>query len=402
MVKRRLFSILILCPSVLALWPSIGLAKSDAVDAVHRDALVIDAHADVYNPLEWPGRTETIDAGSEVDVDYLRRGGIDAVFLSVHAPQEIAADGHLKARKTSEAKLMAIREIAARHNDKVAIATTPAEIRKVVASGRTAIIIGLLNGSPYSQTRNAVEYLYSQNVRIIGMVHQGNNELADSSRPFPRQKPDENGGLSPLGRQWVSDANRLGIVLDVSQLSTTGLMQTIALSKAPVLASHSGVRSVVENGRNLTDAELEAVAQSGGAVCIVAFTAYLVNSLPQNADMKRIAELSGAFANGYEGMTVERKKELYAELSRIVPRASIDQYIDSIDAAVKKIGVDHVCLSSDFNHGVTGIDGWRNEGETPNITAALLRRGYSPQDIDKLWGGNILRVMERVQQLRKP
>ena len=400
-MKPRLFSIPVLSSGILALSASMVQAAPDKVVAVHRHALVIDAHADVYNPLEYPDQTTTIDAGSEVDIDKLRQGGVDAVFLSVHAPQEENdVGGREKERRVAEAKLAAIKDIAARHPDKAALAKTPADVRKIAASGRTAILISLLNGAPYSQDKNAVQYLYDQGVRMIGFVHMGNNELADSSRPFGRQKTGENGGLSSLGKQWVADANRLGIVLDVSQLSTQSLMQTVALSKAPVIASHSGIRSVVDTSRNLTDQELDAVAKSGGAVCVVAFSAYLAKSLPPGTDIARITSLAQTFSNGYEGMTVEHRKEVYAELNRLMPRASVEQYIDNIDAAVKRIGVDHVCISSDFNHGVTGINGWRNEGEAPNVTAALLKRGYSSQDIDKLWGGNVLRVMAKVQALR--
>jgi membrane dipeptidase len=232
-------------------------------------------------------------------------------------------------------------------------------------------------------------------VRVIGFVHAGNNELADSSRPFARDKPNANGGLSPLGKQWVADANRYGVVLDVSQLTTPGLLQTIALSKAPVLATHSGIRAIIDNSRNLTDDELKAVANNGGAVCVVAFSSYLIHlTAEQGQAVGGVITRYGGVANGYEGMSAAQREGLNADLAKVLPRATIDQYLDSVDYAVKTIGIDHVCLSTDFNHGSPGLIGWADESETGNVIAALRKRGYSEADVAKLASGNVLRVLE--------
>ncbi|WP_162986892.1 dipeptidase [Sphingomonas paeninsulae] len=358
--------------------------------------LVLDAHADVPDPLEHPDRKGTIDAGTEVDIDKLRAGGVGAIFLSIHAPRNAPTpEGHRIERNTADAKLKAIREIASRHPDKAAIALTPTDITKIAASGRVAIVLTVLNGSPYAQDKDAVRSLANLGVRVIGFVHAGNNELADSSRPFARDIPGANHGISALGRQWIKDANRYGVVLDVSQLTTQGLLQTVQLSKAPVLATHSGVRSVVDNIRNLTNEELQAVAGRGGAVCIVAFSNYLIASSAEK--LQEVLDRYGVLKNGYEGLTVAKREALYAELNRVAPKATIDQYLDSVDRAVKTIGIDHVCLSTDFNHGVTGLIGWEDESKTGNITAALQRRGYTHGDIAKLWSGNVLRVLSETQ-----
>jgi len=363
--------------------------------------LIIDAHADVPDPLDHPERTTTIDAGTQVDLDKLRAGGVAAVFLSVHAPKGPPTPaGHQAERATADAKLKAIREIALRHPDKAAIAKSAADIRRIAADGKVAIVLGVLNGSPYAQDTDAVRKLRDQGVRVLGFVHAGNNELADSSRPLARDVPGANGGLSALGRQWVTDANRYGVTLDVSQLTTQALLQTVALSTAPVLASHSGVRSVIDNPRNLTDEELHAVANKGGAVCIVAFSLYLISEPPANAQAMQAAMARyGGLKNGYEGLTPAQREALYAELNRVASKATVDQYLDSVDRAVKTIGVDHVCLSTDFNHGVTGLIGWKDESETGNVTAALRKRGYTDEEIGKLWSGNVLRVLTAVEHV---
>lgn len=357
--------------------------------------LIIDAHADVPNPLEHADRTATIDAGSEVDIDKLRAGGVGAVFLSVHAPKAPRTpEGHKVERAIADAKLAAIKEIAARHPDKAALATSADDIRRIAESGRTAIVLSVLGASAFETDPDAVQKLYDAGVRVLGFVHAGNNGLADSSRPFAHDTPGENGGLSALGRQWVGDANRAGVVLDVSQLSTAALLQTTSLTRAPVLATHSGVRALVDNARNLTDEELKAVAKTGGATCIVAFSSYLMNPTPaQQAALQATLDRYGGLKNGYEGLTTERRLALYAELKTVVPKASLDQYVDSIDHAVKVAGIEHVCLSTDFNHGNTGLDGWQDESETGNVTQVLRRRGYSEADIALIWSGNVLRVM---------
>ncbi|WP_161626298.1 dipeptidase [Sphingobium baderi] len=372
-----------------------GLAQAPATQP-----LVLDAHADIPNPLDHPERTATtIDAGTEVDIDKLRAGGVGAIILSIHAPKRAPTpQEHRIEREIADAKLKAIREIATRHPDKAAIALTAADVRGIAASGRVAIVLSVLNGSPYAQDADAVRALHDQGVRVIGFVHAGNNELADSSRPFARDVPGANGGLSPLGKQWVADANRHGVVLDVSQLTTQALLQTVALSKTPVLATHSGVRALVDSPRNLTEEELKAVADTGGAVCVVAFSSYLINPTPdQQQQLQAVIARHGGLKNGYEGLSVAQREALYADLAKLGFKATVDQYLDSVDHAVKAVGIDHVCLSTDFNHGSTGLIGWEDEGQTGNVTAALRKRGYSEADIGKLWSGNVLRVLEAAE-----
>lgn len=385
--------------AILALaWATTAQAAPD-VAAIHRRAIVIDAHADVDNPLEHPATDHTIDAGSQVDLEKLRTGGVDVIFLSAHAPQgPRTPQGVVAARAIAEAKLAAIKDIAARHPREAEFAASAADIQRIVASGKVAIAAGILNATPLGGDPAVLKSFVDRGVTILGFNHAGNNDYADSDRPFAHDTPGENKGLSPLGRRTVAEANRLGVLLDVSQLSTAALLQVTALSKAPVIASHSGIHAKVDNTRNLTDAELDAVKNTGGAVCIVSYSAYLRNFTDaEKAPSKAIIDRYGGLKNGYEGMSPETKAAFYRDLREAIPRASMDDYLDSIDYAVKRLGIDHVCLSTDFNHGFNAVLGWTDESETPNVTAALVRRGYDEAAIDKLWGGNVLRILAQAE-----
>jgi membrane dipeptidase len=386
--------------SASALSSPVSAAPADP-QAVHQRAIVIDAHADVANPLDHPDATGTIDEGSQIDLAKLRAGGVDAIFLSVHAPQQPRTpEGLATSKAVADAKLAAIHAIAERHPDQAEFARTAADIRRITAEGKIAIAASILNASPLGQDPDALADYARRGVSMIGFTHAGNNDFADSSRPFARDTPGENGGLTALGRATVAEANRLGILLDVSQLSTPALLQTTQLTKAPVIASHSGLRAKVDNVRNLSDAELDAIKRTGGAVCIVSYSAYLRNFTDaEQAPTQAVLARYGGLKNGYEGLTPEQKEAFYKELEQAAPRASLDDYVDSIDYAVKRIGIDHVCLSTDFNHGFAAIEGWTDEGETPNVTAALLRRGYDERKIDRLWSGNLLRVLARAEAL---
>lgn len=361
--------------------------------------LVLDAHADVANPLENPGQATTIDTGTAVDLNKLRKGGVGAVFLSIHVKQGPLAPAAVKsARTVADAKLAAIKAIPMRHPEQAGLALTAADVRRIAKSDRTAILIALLNAYPYGDDPDALSMLYDQGVRMVGFTHAGNNQFADSSRPSAvRDTPDANGGLTELGKHWVAEANRLGILLDVSQLSTQALLQTASWSKAPVIASHSGMRALIDNPRNLTDHELDTVAKTGGAVCVVAFGLYLRNYAPSDfVKMNAVVDRYGGLSKVYE-LTGSRDIQFHRDVDAVTPRATLDQYIDSIDYAVKRIGIDHVCLSTDLDDGSSGIEGWMDESEAPNVTAALRRRGYNDQSIAALWSGNVLRVLQAAQ-----
>jgi microsomal dipeptidase-like Zn-dependent dipeptidase len=362
--------------------------------------LTIDPHVDLPKSATQPGWSGRSDPGSQFDLDRAKRGGLNAAAIALFVPQG-PRDAASLARAQAElrARDAAIHAIAERNPDRAELALTPADVRRIAASGRFALVESLLNAWPLGDDLDQIDHWYSHGVRIFGFVHAGHNQFADSSRPALQfgDRPAENGGLSPLGKAAVRRLNDLGILIDVSQLSDAAFDQVLALSRAPVIATHSDVRSLVDTSRNLTDGQLDALKAKGGVIAINAFSAYLRARSPET--LKAVADLQREFGLSPAGGTVlppDKQTEYDRRFHDIVgkePKASVADLVNAVDYAVKRIGIDHVALSSDFNHG-GGVIGWSDEGELPNVTAELRRRGYSPADIGKLWSGNVLRVWQ--------
>ncbi len=404
-----MFRPLLLATAGLLALATAGATQAADLDAkaVHARVLVLDSHADVPQDLGVGAHEAAVDGDGQVDLPKLERGGVDAAVLAVFVSQgPRTPEGYAKARKDVDAKLAAIRGIAERHPDRAVLALKAADVEAAAKTGKRAIIVGFLNAYPFGEDLAPIDAYYAAGVRRFGFVHAGNNAFADSSRPSGGTKV-EWGGLSPLGKQAVTKLNDLGVIIDVSQLTPDGVKQVLALSRAPVVASHSGVQGVVDSPRNLSDAELDAIAAKGGVVQIVAFGPYLVK--PGSDFPPKVAALRAQYAlpvayvrpaDGTETLTPEKRLDYSHAVNALLPKATVKDLADSVDYAVKRVGIDHVGLSSDFNHG-GGVVGWSNEGEAANVTAELVRRGYSEDDIGKLWGGNYLRVFRAVEKAAK-
>jgi membrane dipeptidase len=381
-------------------------ANLDAA-AIHARTLVLDSHVDVPVDLGVGAHEAAVDGDGQVDLPKLERGGVDAAVLAVFVSQgPRTPEGYAKARKDADAKLSAIRAVAERHPDRAVLALKADDVEAAAKAGKRAIVVGFLNAYPFGDDLAPLDAYYAGGVRSFGFVHAGNNAFADSSRPSGGTKA-EWGGLSPLGKQAVGKLNDLGVIIDVSQLTPDGVKQVLALSRAPVVASHSGVQGVVDSPRNLSDAELDAIAAKGGVVQVVAFGPYLVKPgadfPPKVAALRARYGLPAAHvrpADGTEALSPEKRLDYSHAVNALLPKATVRDLVDSVDYAVRRVGVDHVGLSSDFNHG-GGVVGWANEGEAGNVTAELVARGYSEADIGKLWGGNYLRVFRAVEQTAK-
>lgn len=362
--------------------------------------LTIDPHLDLPKSATAPGWTGLSDPSSQFDLDRARKGGLSAAAIALFVPQGPRDPASLaRAQAELRQRDAAIHAIVERNPGRAELARSPADVRRIAASGRFALIESLLNAWPLGDDVNQIDHWYGRGVRIFGFVHAGHNQFADSSRPALQfgDRPEENGGLSPLGRSAVKRLNDLGILIDVSQLSDAAFDQVLALSRAPVIATHSDVRSLVDTSRNLTDAQFDTLKAKGGVIAINAFSAYLRARSPETA--KAVADLQREYGLSPAGGTVlpaDKQAEYDRRFHDIVgkePKASVADLVNAVDYAVKRIGVDHVALSSDFNHG-GGVVGWSEESELPNVTAELRRRGYSAADIDKLWSGNVLRVWQ--------
>jgi membrane dipeptidase len=378
------------------------------VAAVHAAAIVIDGHVDLPPGFATEKNDPGVDGKSQIDLPKMEKGGVDGVVLAVFAWQQARTpEQDAIAVATGREKLAAIRRVTEWYPSRIGLATRAEDLEKLAASGRRAAVISVLNATVLGGEGELLDEYYAAGLRQVGFTHASHNAYADSSRPLAKNGdgPTLWGGLSPLGRALVPRLNDRGVIIDVSQLSAAALVQVLALSRAPVVASHSAVRAQVDNARNLTDAELQSIAAKGGVVNVVAFSSYLlappatferdVEALRAKygvADDAAVARLPAERAAAYEGE--------YFGLVRALPKANVGHLVDAIDHAVKRVGVDHVGIATDFEHA-GGVDGYRNESEAPNVTRELLRRGYGAADVAKLWGGNWLRVFREVEGLRR-
>jgi membrane dipeptidase len=292
--------------------------------------------------------------------------------------------------------------------DRIGLALTSADVRRIAASGRKVALIGIENGYSLGEDLRHVQEFYDLGGRYLSLAHNGHSQLSDSNTG------EQDGvwkwhGLSPLGKQVVAEANRVGLMLDVSHPSRESMMQTVALSKAPVIASHSSVRALCDNSRNLDDEQLLAIKANGGVVQLVALSEYVKTPPPPSAErvaaeaaLRREFGLPAEGRGAFRSLTPEQRtvyRERMAKLDEQYPpppRATVADFVDHIDYAVKLIGIDHVGIASDFDGG-GGVEGWSDASETFNVTLELVRRGYTEEQIAKIWSGNLLRVMDEVQ-----
>ena len=409
--------------------PGYPLKIIKQADALQDRILSFDSHITV--PLEFgtAGNEADKDGPGQFDLAKAAKGRLSGAALTVfgwpeiwngpNAPHRPTAGFIEAARNEQQARYRIITGMVRDFPNQVGIAYTPDDLRRLHGEGKFAIFISMLNAYPLGNDLNQLDMWAARGMRMFGFSYVGNNDWADSSRPLPffNDTPDALDGLSETGKQAVRRLNDLGVIIDVSQMSTKALEQVSQLSRTPMVASHSAPRALVDIPRNLSDKEMQLIKDSGGVVQIVGFPTYLrplgqdsqakLNTLRSQFDLPPLHNLEMALMPGDPIITVwpeQRFGEYAAGLYAIVeeePKATLKDYGDAIDYAVKKIGIDHVGISSDFNDG-GGLDGWKDVSETRNVTAELLQRGYSEADIAKLWGGNFLRVWDTVQKAAKP
>jgi len=372
--------------------------------ALHDRIITFDAEMD-FPPGFMAGAK---DVGSEtpmqIDLPKMDRGGLDGALLVVWMVTDAREEaGYAKAMDDAETQMAALEKMVATYPNRIGLARTADEAEELVALGKHFAVAGMVNAYPLGPDLSRLGAWYDRGLRNITLTHVGHNQFADSSRPGRDLKdpPEEHGGLSDLGRELIAEMSRLGIVIDVSQVTPKVVMEVTALSKVPVIASHSGVKAIVDSARNLTDEEMLAIKNTGGVVGIVAFSSYLKKSDPERRPaLAKITESYGA-TNLAEVMAsapdqVEQFKADMAAHEKRFPRANVGQLVDSIDYAVQLIGIDHVTISSDMEHG-GGVTGWMNAGEAFRVTEELVGRDYSETDIAKLWWGNFARVWRAVE-----
>ena len=380
--------------------------ETPAADArkLHDRIITFDAEMD-YPPDFMEGAK---DAGKEtllqIDLPKMDRGGLDgALFVVWMVTLKRDQAGYAGAIAKAENQMAAFEKMIATYPDRIGLARSADEAETLVAAGKHFAVAGMVNAYPLGPDLSTLGAWYDRGLRNITLTHVGHNQFADSSRPQREvnDPPEEYGGLSDLGRKLIAEMNRLGIIVDVSQVTPKVVMEVTQLSTVPVIASHSGVKAIVDTARNLTDEEMIAIKNTGGVVGIVAFSSYLKRGDPERRPaLTKLTEIYGttALADVMANTPdkVEQFKANMAAHEKRFPRANVGHLVDSIDYAVELIGIDHVTISSDMEHG-GGVTGWMNAGEAFGVTEELIRRGYSEADITQLWWGNFARVWRAVE-----
>ena len=358
-------------------------------------------------------REARFDAGSDtilrVDLGKMERGGLDAAFFVIFVEQgPRTPEGYAAAFAAAERKVSAIEELVRKYPDRIALARSPKDVIDNHAVGRLSAMMGVENGFVIGTDLDRLDALYARGARYLGLTHTGNNDICSSSgllKELGDTPASQQVGLSPFGESVVRRANALGMLVDVSHASDACVRDALRLSAAPIIASHSAARALTNHARNLGDDLMRSIAAQGGVVHIVAYTGFLKLDPARDAAVKALENEVARQAGDAEFDSAKHDYlpaylEGLERLDKQFPLATLDDYLDHIQHAVKVAGIDHVGLASDFDGGGT-IQGWSDASQTRNVTAGLRRRGFTEAQIGQLWSGNFLRVWrdaERVSQ----
>ena len=370
---------------------------------IHERVLTVDTHADTPLRMIEPGfdlaeRHDPFETGSKVDYPRMKEGGLDAIFFAAFVSQDIRDnDGNERAKKLVIQMIDAVISSAEKNASLVGLALTPKDAYELEKDGKRAIYLAIENGYPIGDDLKNIELFYDMGVRYITLVHSSNNDIADSATD---SSGAEHEGLSAFGEEVVKEMNRLGIMVDVSHASDDVFFDAMAVSEAPIIATHSNARSVTEHQRNMSDEMLRLMAENGGVAQLTLLSSYLRDE-PVNLERSAaLQELRSSMKNVSE-MTPEERAEMRSAFNEInekfpTPSATVTDVVDHIDYMVKIAGIDHVGIGCDFDGG-GGIEGVFDASEVMNITIELVRRGYSEEAIEKIWGKNVMRVFGEVQ-----
>ncbi|HYC53256.1 MAG TPA: dipeptidase [Gemmatimonadaceae bacterium] len=325
--------------------------------ALHERIITIDTHDDI--PLNFAtAAVDPLNANRQVNLEKMRAGGLDVGFFIVYVGQTPRTpENYDRAKTDAQTKFSAIHRMVQMYPDRIGLARSPDDVVRLAREGKLAAAIGIENGYVIGKDLALVARYHSLGARYMTLAHGRHNDICDSATD---QNPPEHSGMSAFGRQVVAEMNRVGMMVDISHVSRDCMMQATAASKLPVIASHSSAKAVADHPRNLDDEQLRAIRQNGGVAQMVAFARYV-------------------------------------KVGATEPPATVADFVNHIDHAVRVAGIDHVGISSDFDGG-GGVVGWRDASETMNVTAELIRRGYSDAQIEKLWSGNTLRVWRANEQ----
>ena len=390
---------------------------------IHDRVITLDTHADINTSNFTEANNYTMDLDTQVTLPKMVAGGLDVAWFIVYTGQ-----GSLDDQGYADAYANAIDKFDAIHRlteeiapQQIEIAYASDDVRRITASGKKVAMIGIENAYPMGLDLGLVRDFHDRGGRYMSLAHNGHSQFSDSNTG-ERDGVWLHNGLSELGRQAVAEMNKWGIMIDISHPSRESIMQTLELSRAPVIASHSSARALNDVSRNLDDEQLLRLKENGGVVQTVAFRSYL-NSDKNDRNREALRQLNQLIAtslgtelpdpsqlrllgpaerevirNQMEEINRLAAPRIEAEVNAIAPPVDVSDFVNHIDYMVDLIGLEHVGISSDFDGG-GGIDGWNNAAETFNVTLELVRRGYTEQQIGQLWSGNLLRVLDEVQNI---
>ena len=391
---------LLALPIVVRTQPPPADGVSARAKQLHDRAIVIDSHDDTTQRLLFD---KTFDIAKRqkngnVDIPRMRDGGLDALFFSIWVPSDVTG---AKAVTTANALIASVHKAVAAHPGDLMLATTAADVRRAAAEHKIAALMGMEGGHMINDDLGQLRKFAALGVRYLTLTHFKNNNWADSST----DKPTHN-GLTPFGKDVVRELNTLGMMVDISHVADKTFYDVLALTKAPVIASHSSCRAIANHPRNMTDEMLRALAKNGGVVMINYHAGFLseefrVASEKKNGTVDVAMAAMSKKCGGNEACTTLESERIDHEAmaSGVLPKVTWEKIIEHIDHAVKVAGADHVGLGSDFD-GATMPLGMEDASKLPKITDALLKKGYSEADVEKILGGNILRVMEQVERVK--
>ncbi|EAP86625.1 dipeptidase [Croceibacter atlanticus] len=392
--------------------------------SIHLEVITLDTHCDINIRNFTDSINYTQNLETQVNLPNMKEGGLDVAWFIVYTGQDSLNDiGYKNAYDNAIRKFEAIHRLvdSIAPND-IALATTSKEVKDIHESGKLVAMIGIENGYPIGTDLSNVKTFYDMGARYMSLSHNGHSQLSDSNTG-EKDGVWLHNGLSELGKEVVSEMNRVGMMIDVSHPSKEAMRQMINLTEAPIIASHSSARALCDHSRNLDDEQLQWLKENNGVVQTVAFSSYL-NTEKHNAfndakqklyksvgqkmgfeiierDSVRLLdnEARTAYYDNYRKV-INASKEKVEALKQEVAPVNVSDFADHIDYLVEKIGISHVGISSDFDGG-GGIHGWEDASETFNVTLELVRRGYTQKEIEMLWSGNLLRVLDDVEAVSK-
>jgi membrane dipeptidase len=384
-------------------------------DALHARLLTLDTHKDIdpkLAPEQLPDDPATraefrarfdpsVRGKQQVDFPKMREGGYDCAFFVVYVAQRrLDAPGFARALAEANAKFDAIHRMVRLHGDTIGLATSPDDVERLHREGKLIACIGIENGYPMGEDLANVAAFHARGARYMSITHNGHTQLGDSHTPATPM----HGGLTELGREAIAAMNRVGIMVDVSHASRATMLQAVAASRAPVIASHSGARAVNDHTRNLDDEQLRALAAKGGVVQCVALAEFVRSDAARSRALVALREECG-LTGDRDAIDADERERRFARfrdglpaIDAKHPRANVRDFVDHVDHVVKTVGIDHAGIGSDFDGG-GGIDGWNDASESRNVTRELVRRGYTEEQIAKIWSGNLLRVWREVEKV---